>query len=112
MLSMTKVDLSILTKHKVRMLTGHIRGVESRHMYKLDILEAEGEPIVVTAPDNLEAITPSFVQGFLGDAVTKLGSGAVESLYDFSQLPSFLRDDFRVGIERLKLHATARARGN
>lgn len=112
MLSMIKIDLSILTKNKVRMLTGHVRGVESRNMYKLDLLEAEGEPIVLTAPDNLEAITPSFVQGFLGDAVTRLGSSAVEALYDLSQLPLFLRDDFQVGIERLKLHAIARSRGN
>lgn len=112
MLSMAKVDFSLLTKNKVRMLTGHMRGVESRRMFELDELEARGEVIQITVPENLEVITSSFVQGFLGDTVAKSGTTTVERLYDFSLLPSTIREDFRLGIERLKLHLAAKSRPN
>ncbi|SEO32943.1 hypothetical protein SAMN05216227_11021 [Pseudorhodobacter antarcticus] len=107
---MTKIDLVRLTKNKVRMLTGQIRGVESRALYSLDELEASGSPIQICAPESLEAITTSFVQGFLGATVYERGDEAVDALYDFSLLPKTLEDDFRVGIERLKLHSAARRR--
>lgn len=108
MYQMPKVDLAELTKKKARMLTGHMRGLESRLHFRLDDLENSDERIVITAPDDLEAITPSFVQGFLAATVTKFGAPAISLYYDFSALPELLRQDFELGIERLKLHALAR----
>jgi hypothetical protein len=110
MLQMPNVDLTELTKKKVRMLTGHVRGVESRNHFKLDELEQNDKVIVITAPDDLEAITPSFVQGFFAATITKLGEGAITKHYDFTALPLVLQQDFQMGIERLKLHVTARQR--
>lgn len=108
MLRMPKVDLTELTKKKVRMLTGHIRGVQSREHFRLDDLEGGEEVIVITAPDDLEAITTSFVQGFLAGTIAKFGAAGISRHYDFSKLPVILQQDFQLGIERLKLHAVAR----
>lgn len=82
-------------------------------MFGLDVLELEGEPIVITAPGDLEVITTSFVQGFFAASLRALGEEGLMKRYDFSKLPSFLRDDLKAGIDRLKLHdaQASRARG-
>lgn len=101
---MTQLDFAQITKNEARVLTGHLRGVAWRKEIGLDSMEAVGERIVVVAPKRLEAISPSFVQGFFADSVSKLGADVFERLYDFTLLPVILRDDLLLGIERLKLH--------
>jgi len=89
------------------MLTGHVRGVESRGYFHLDDLEGKEDVIFITAPDDLEAITPSFVQGFFAATIRKFGAAGLARHYDFSKLPTVLQQDFQMGIERLKLHVAA-----
>lgn len=102
---MAQVDLLDLTKGKVRMLSGHPRGLSAREYYNLDKLEGKDEVIVVIAPDKLDTITPSFVQGFFGAAVANLGRDRTLKHYDFSKLPSYLAQDLTIGIDRLALRA-------
>ena len=104
---MTQIDLGKLTSEKSKVLAGHLRGVAARELYELDQLEAAGERIAVLAPKYLETISPSFVQGFLGDTVAHAKPDEVERMFDFSSLPPFLRDDFRIGLERLFLRYQA-----
>lgn len=105
---MTTIDLTVLTQNKVRMLTGHQRGVASRDHFNLDFLEQAEEQIVVIAPDNLETITPSFVQGLFAATVKRFGGDAPAKRYDFSRLPTTLQEDMIMGIERLKFHSSAK----
>lgn len=108
MSAMPRVDLNELTQNRVKMLTGHHRGLSGREHFHLDQLDTAPEAIVIVAPESLDAITPSFVQGFLAASLVKLGSDQFEKHYDFSRLPRLLQEDMRTGIERLKLHMRSR----
>jgi hypothetical protein len=100
---MAKIDLIELTRGEVQVLTGQPRGVEASLMYKLTELEALNETIQILAPSDLDAITPSFVQGFLNSAFERLGGAGIHATYDFSQLSEHLQEDFEIGLKRLKL---------
>jgi hypothetical protein len=102
---MATVDLTALTKNKVAMLTGHERGLQARIFFALDDLEEKQETLQVVAPANLDTITPSFVQGLLAGSVRRFGVEKLAKKYDFSLLPEALRQDFKMGIERLAIHA-------
>nr|WP_321509383.1 hypothetical protein [uncultured Celeribacter sp.] len=101
---MVQIDLSQLTSAHSRVLAGHRRGVEARTLYHLDEIEKDpSDRIVIIAPGQLETISPSFIQGFLGETLKKIGPNAMRSILDFSELKPFLRDDFEIGIKRLTL---------
>lgn len=98
---MAQIDLKLLTKGEVFMLSGAPRGVAARELFKLDQLEQTDEAISICAPEDLDTVTPSFVQGFLAKSVVNLGAERFKSRFDLSGLPEYLAKDFLVGIERL-----------
>lgn len=98
---MATVNLRDLTRGEVRMLTGRPRGVSARELYKLDELDSKDEIVVIVAPDDLDTVTPSFVQGFLGRSLALRGAASFMKKFDLSRLDSLLAEDFRVGMERL-----------
>ncbi|MCA0963203.1 hypothetical protein [Salipiger bermudensis] len=103
---MVEIDLGSLTKANSKVLAGHIRGVAASEFYKLDELEVSGsEPLTIVAPQHLETISPSFVQGFLGETMKRIGPAALSARLDFSRLKPFLQDDFEIGIQRLTLRS-------
>lgn len=104
---MLTVDLAKLTQNKVSMLTGHPRGLEARKLYELDAADGGPEAVVIVAPEELDTITPSFVQGFLAASLKALGEAELRNKYDISNLPSFLQEDFETGLQRLLLHLRA-----
>lgn len=98
------VDLNRLTKGKVGMLTGHVRGEQARGMFNLDSIGERDEMWTFTAPSNLDTITPSFVQGLLGASLHRLGAERLRALLDLTRLPAILQEDFELGLQRLELH--------
>lgn len=103
---MAQIDLEKLTKGEVFMLSGAPRGVAARELFRLDEIEQGNETISISAPDDLDTVTPSFVQGFLAKSVVNLGAERFKSRFDLSALPEELVKDFRVGIERLLMRAS------
>lgn len=104
---MHTVDLALLTHNQVSMLTGHERGVQAREFYKLDELELSDEPLAISAPADLDTVTPSFVQGFLAKSVRNLGKERLYQKYDLNRLPGTLKEDFQIGVKRLLLRQSA-----
>ncbi len=101
---MPEIDLSLLTQNRVTMLTGHPRGLSARELFDLDHLDDADGQVEILAPEDLDTITPSFVQGFLAASLSKLGADRLRMKYDVSRLPSVLQEDFETGIQRLLLH--------
>lgn len=93
------VDLSVLTKGEVSSLSGQPRGLQARAHYRLDELDNLAEQVVVHAPDNLDALTPSFVQGLFATSVHRLGRERFFNHYKFDVSPE-IRSDIEVGVER------------
>ena len=96
---MADLDLGILTKGEVASLIGHDRGLGARKLFKLDVLDREGTPVTVTAPESLEALTPSFVQGLFASSVHLLGEDKFFDHYRF-EMNRDLLEDIRVGVQR------------
>lgn len=96
-----EIDLTALTKDRVRMLSGHDRGSEARKFFDIDRLEAEDDEIVIVAPDSLDAVTPSFVQGLFAQSKTlPFGRDGFLRKYRFNT-SEFVKEDILVGIDRL-----------
>lgn len=95
-----QIDLTKLVGQDGVVLAGMERGVAARQMFTLDELDQTIEGIVVTAPPSLEAISPSFVQGFLAGSLRALGEKRLREKYKF-ELDELLQDDIAEGIKRL-----------
>lgn len=97
-----RIDLGELTHGRSILLSGHERGVSARALYNLDSLESDDAVVSIVAPENLDAITTSFVQGMFGDTMQRYGSiDAILSKYDISELGLALQRDIRIGLSRL-----------
>ena len=81
-------------------LAGMNRGTAAREHFSMDELDCGFDDVVVSAPKNLEAISPSFVQGFLAGSLKKLGQEGLQSKYRF-ELNDLLSEDIKTGIRRL-----------
>ena len=99
MTTRSKIDLSEMTRGEVSILVGYAYGQRARGHYKLDALDDEIEPVVVARPPELETITPSFVQGFFGRSVLKIGRDNFYRRYRFEDWPKGLLDQVDAGLE-------------
>jgi hypothetical protein len=98
---MVEIRLEQLTRGEVNVLSGHERGLTARSHFDMDRLDASGEHVDIVIPDTLEAVTPSFVQGFLGRSFNSLGGkSAVMRRYHLIGR-ALVIDDFLAGIDRL-----------
>jgi hypothetical protein len=70
---MAEINFNELTRGEVASLAGHERGLEARRHFRLDELDRLSDAIRVVAPQNLDALTPSFVQGLFATSVHLLG---------------------------------------
>jgi len=95
-----QIDLRKLVGNDGVILAGMERGVAARELFTLDSLDSGSDEVVITAPDNLEAISPSFVQGFLAGSLKHLGEDGLKTKYKFD-LDKHLCEDFSGGIKRL-----------
>lgn len=98
---MTTIDLSVLTKNEIPSLIGWNRGERARVHFGLEALDSAADAVVVQAPADLRTLTPSFVQGFLGDSLLKLGEPAFRRHYVFTGFSQSARDSLELGINRI-----------
>jgi hypothetical protein len=70
----TEIQLAELTQGQMRTLSGQDLGVEARDRFDLDALDAGAEPVLVRVPDDLDSVTPSFVQGMFSKSVKHFAS--------------------------------------
>lgn len=98
---MAEINFTELTREEVTSLAGHERGLRAREHFQLDQLDQAPETVRVLAPQNLEALTPSFVQGLFASSVHRLGEHFFEH-YLFEVGPEIL-SDIRVGIQRAQM---------
>ena len=96
------MDFAALTWGEVRSLSGHDRGLSARSFFNLDELDRSSEAVVVRAPTNLDALTPSFLQGLFAASLRRLGEKQFYAHYHF-ELPSDLMSDIRVGVDRIQM---------
>lgn len=89
---MSEINLASLTRGEVRTLSGQDRGQQARAHFALDNLDEAGEPVVVRVPEDLDSVTPSFVQGMFSKSIKRFSSreGFLRH-YQFLARPLILR---------------------
>ncbi|MBO6510893.1 MAG: hypothetical protein JJ866_24855 [Roseibium sp.] len=71
---MLLIELNELTNGgEVRNLSGHERGQAARAKFGLADLDQANERVVISIPDFIYTITPSFFQGMFAESVRQLG---------------------------------------
>ena len=95
-----QIDLSELVGQDGVVLAGMERGAAARTLFTLDELDATMDDVVITAPESLEAISTSFVQGFLAGSLKTLGEAQLRKKYRF-ELNDLLKEDITDGLKRL-----------
>ncbi|WP_260482356.1 hypothetical protein [Sphingomicrobium flavum] len=88
-----QVDLAPLTKEgRVRNLSGRIRGLAARVALGIDGHDSDEAIHEIIIPDFIYAVTPSFIQGMLGDSFAALDSNLemFRHRYRFVASPSVL----------------------
>jgi hypothetical protein len=100
---MIKIDLEDLTRGEVPSLIGYARGERARRHFRLAEFDLQDEPVTITAPSNLRTLTPSFVQGFLGDSLLGLGEAKFRQHYLFVGFGETARVSLEAGFNRILL---------
>ena len=95
-----QIDLSKLVGQDGVVLAGMERGAAARTLFTLDKLDSSLDEVVVTAPETLEAISTSFVHGFLAGSLKTLGEAKLREKYKF-ELNDVLKEDITDGLKRL-----------
>lgn len=87
------IDFADLTGGgRVRNLSGHDKGQAARARYDLDTLDEGSAPVEIRVPEEIYAISGSFVQGMFAKSLVKLGSKeAFFSHYKFDAASDILR---------------------
>jgi hypothetical protein len=68
------IDLEVLTGNgRVENLSGRLRGLAARELFKIDDLDQSDDVVEVHVPDYVYSLTPSFFQGLFGKSVHALG---------------------------------------
>lgn len=101
----TMIDFADLTDGgRISNLSGRNRGLAARAKYHLDwTAPADAEELTIRVPENLDSITPSFIQGMFGRALAVLNSdeAAFFSKFHF-EAPAFILEQIRGGVLALR----------
>jgi hypothetical protein len=87
---MAEIQLADLTKGEVRSLSGQERGVAAREHYHVDALDRDENPVIVQVPDDLDSMSPSFIQGMFSLSIRLLGPEKFREHYVFDAPPEII----------------------
>lgn len=93
-----------------RTLVGTLTGLEERRRYGLDEEDLRRGAVIITFEPEVLTVTSSFVRGFLGDSVERLGLDRFKQKYIIDATPHIKRE-FEFTIERIHNNKLGR-RGN
>ncbi|PZR84379.1 MAG: hypothetical protein DI537_33135 [Stutzerimonas stutzeri] len=100
-----QIELIELTNNgEVHNLSGHERGLAAREKFQISSLDGAQDEVVVSVPDFVYTITPSFFQGMFAESVKRFSSReAFLSKYKFKAQPVVLQQIDR-GIKASLMH--------
>jgi len=85
-----------------KVFTGRDRGEEVRRKSKIDSLIHQYDEIIISIPEDIRSINPSFLEEFLVNVVTKLGESGFNSKFKIQNLGRYkVENDLKEAIERI-----------
>ena len=77
------VDLGDHREPGIGLYSGNPRGAAVREDVDLDASDAEQEPVTIRVPDDVFAVTASFLSGLLSKSIRTLGPDRFRELFTF-----------------------------
>lgn len=102
------IDLQNYLTPGSRVFTGRDRGIDVRKRSQIDTIETNYDQIIVSIPDNIGSINPSFLEEFLFNVVVKLKAEAFFEKFKFTNNGRYKIDnDLQEAVERILREETA-----
>lgn len=96
------------TNYKSKVFTGRDRGIDVRDESKIDALEVDNEKIVVSIPEDIYSINPSFFEELFKNVVKKLGKEGFLAKFELQSNGDYdFQDELMEAIDRILNDATA-----
>lgn len=96
------------TKYKSKVFTGRDRGIDVREESKIDELEASNEKIVISIPEDIYSINPSFFEELFKNVVKKLGREGFLAKFELKSNGDYdFQEELMEAIDRILNDATA-----
>lgn len=93
-----------------KVFTNRPRGVEVRTKSKIDAMEPDHDKIIITIPEDISSINPSFLEEFLENVVTKLGESEFHKKFEFINEGRYkIENDLNEAIDRILREESALA---
>jgi len=96
------IDLEDFRTKGAKVFTTRPRGIEVRKRSDIDAIEPQYDKIIVTIPNDISSINPSFLEEFFKNVVTKLGEADFYKKFSFVNNGRYKIDsDLAEAVERI-----------
>lgn len=96
------------TNYKSKVFTGRDRGKDVREDSKIDEIESLNEKVVVSIPEDIYSINPSFFEEFFKNVVKKLGNEGFMNKFELKSNGDYdFKEELMEAIDRILNDATA-----
>src|SRR5690348_8180200 len=96
------IDLEDFRTKGAKVFTTRPRGIEVRKKSNIDAVESQYDKIVVTIPNDISSINPSFLEEFFKNVVTRLGEVEFYKKFSFINNGNYKIDsDLTEAVERI-----------
>lgn len=104
----TNINLQDYRTPGSRVFTGRDRGLDVKKRSKINTIEAESDEVIISIPEDIGSINPSFLEEFLFDIVVKLKAEAFLNKFKFVSNGRYkINNDLQEAVERILREETA-----
>lgn len=108
MSTVNTIDLQTYRTPGSRVFTGRDRGIDVKKKSAINAIEAQSDEVIISIPEDIGSINPSFLEEFLFDVVVKLKAEAFLKKFKFVNNGRYKIDnDLQEAVERILREETA-----
>ena len=108
MSTVNTIDLQTYRTPGSRVFTGRDRGIDVKKKSGINTIEAQSDEVIISIPEDIGSINPSFLEEFLFDVVVKLKAEAFLKKFKFVNNGRYkIETDLQEAVERILREETA-----
>jgi len=108
MSKVSTIDLQTYRTPGSRVFTGRDRGIDVKEKSGINNIEAQSDEVIISIPEDIGSINPSFLEEFLFDVVVKLKAEVFLKKFKFVNTGRYKIDtDLQEAVERILREETA-----
>lgn len=108
MSKVSTIDLQTYRTPNSRVFTGRDRGIDVKEKSGINNIEAQSDEVIISIPEDIGSINPSFLEEFLFDVVVKLKAEVFLKKFKFVNNGRYKIDtDLQEAVERILREETA-----